>query len=961
MNAIADLIRKENWEIVHERGQGLVRVYGEEFPLVHPAAIHLKLYRTSGNPDIKYLHLKKAHDYLWPESALTWNHWSERRFKAHCSDWECIVYAGGRSTGKDQPLSALIRTPTGWRTMRSLKIGDTICDTLGGVCTVLAIHKRGVNPVYKVVASDGASALASGTHLWTVQSRKQYQHGVGKTQTISTLDILKNIQKGFILPRIQPVCGVKGRLPIDPWLLGYYIANGSCKTGGARLCTDNEEVLTKVLTLWPNARKINKIHNNAFSIVLPGFITELRFFPELFDKLSTEKEIPANYLFADVESRTKLLQGILDGDGYISGSKERSTGACISLSNRVLAYQVLDLARSLGYRTSISGPHKTHYTKNNIKVTCKDAYKLYLSVAPYLPSPFTLSKHKLSTNTKLCSRTITSVTYSHDEETQCITVSAPNNLYITNDYIPTHNSFDAAKLAILFWLANPRKRAVLVMSTSLESLNSRIYGYCTRWIQKSAVDFPYKIRSGNTSFIEYPGSKDSLHAIKAVAAKKGDDETKISSLIGRHPDEGLMIVMDEATDLPVGLLGAMPNLKSCPLFQAVAIGNSNSKFDLHGSLATPKEGWASINPVKDTEWETTQEKGLCLYFGPYDSPAIIEQDIIRKAALSKIFITQEKLEKEKKLYGGDSDSFWRMVLGFWRSEIHDETVLSATFLNEFNIRKRAEWSGFKPLHMVAGLDPAFSQGGDQCVLRLAVLGQCVDGKVLLDFREDKLLFRIGVSATDEKSIELQIADQVIKILGDYRVAMTDMAVDSNGQGRALAELIRLRAKALGHPIKIYSVRQGNLVQKSFDVVIRTNYELWNEFRRFIETDQIRGLDDVTISQLSSRLIKVKNGKQILEKKNEYKARMSAINPGLAHSPDEADSCALALQVAMINYGFKPGQQFSVPKEDSFELEKMYAYMTAQAVEEVHGTQVRLESDFMLSMEEEAGTSFLESN
>lgn len=498
----------------------------------------------------------------------------------------------------------------------------------------------------------------------------------------------------------------------------------------------------------------------------------------------------------------------------------------------------------------------------------------------------------------------------------------------------TGKSYDAARLAVLFWLANPKKRAVLVMSTTLEALSSRIYGYVLRFAQKMAVEFPIKIRSGNTEFIEYEGRKDKLHTIKAVAAKQGDSEAKISSLIGRHPEEGLLVVMDEATDLPVELLAALPNLKSVPTFQAMAIGNSNSRFDLHGSICTPANGWDSINPMEVNRWETTQENGVCLFFSCYESPAIFETDPVRKSKLSRIFITSEKINKAEKLYGKESDSFWRFILGYWRSEIHDETVVSRKFLNEFHVRNRAEWSGYRPLATVAGLDPAFSQGGDQCLLRLAVLGQSVDGKILLDFKGDKLLFKIGINAKDNRSAELQIADQVIKILEEHGVELGSMAVDSNGQGRAIGELIWLRAKAVQHPLKIYSVRQGNKAVRSFDVVIKTNFELWAEMRKFIETDQIRGLDEVALAQLSSRLIVVKNGKQILEQKQEYKLRMGAINPILAHSPDEADSCALALQAAILVHGFHPGQTIALPVED-FEFEKKEAWLLARVQEQGH--------------------------
>ena len=100
---IRELIEKEGWECDDRK----VRVYGLEFPIVHPVGIHLKLYRSSENPEIKFQHLKAAHDYLWPDEVDTWNYWSERRFRTHCEGWDTIGYAGGAGTGKSYDSAKL--------------------------------------------------------------------------------------------------------------------------------------------------------------------------------------------------------------------------------------------------------------------------------------------------------------------------------------------------------------------------------------------------------------------------------------------------------------------------------------------------------------------------------------------------------------------------------------------------------------------------------------------------------------------------------------------------------------------------------------------------------------------------------------------------------------------------------------------------------------------------------------
>lgn len=489
----------------------------------------------------------------------------------------------------------------------------------------------------------------------------------------------------------------------------------------------------------------------------------------------------------------------------------------------------------------------------------------------------------------------------------------------------TGKSDFAARLALLIWMTAPTKTTVLVASTTLQALSTRIWGYIIRFANQLRIDFPLQSYSGNAPKILYD-KNDPIHGMYALAAGKGTAEKAISNWIGRHPKETLVVILDEATDLDPVLLKSLPNLESGGInFYCLVIGNSSSKFDLHGCLSTPIGGWKTVDPAKDISWLTTQKNGICLYFNPYESPAIHEKDIVKRALLSRFLITTERIEQKKIEYGEKSDGFWRFVLGFWKADSENETVISQKFIENFHVQEKAEWSGLHQLQIVAGLDPAFSSGGDQCILRLAVLGQSINGAVLLDFRGEELLWRIKINPRDERSAELQIADKVLQVLNEFGVPLSNLCVDSNGQGRALSEVIRLRAKSIENPLKIYSTQRGNVIQKSFDVIIKTSHELWHEFRRFIQTDQIRGLDLTTIRQLTSRLVETKNGKQILEAKAQYKVRMGTISPSLAHSPDEADAASLALQVAILKFGFVPGQIRNVKKIDTFDLEKMHAF------------------------------------
>lgn len=520
----------------------------------------------------------------------------------------------------------------------------------------------------------------------------------------------------------------------------------------------------------------------------------------------------------------------------------------------------------------------------------------------------------------------------------------------------TGKSYDAAKIALIFWLADPKHRTVIIASTTLSSLEARVWGYLTKFISTAALPIKADYLSGKPPKILYPEDKergsqrirDTIHGIFAVAAKQGESDVAIQNWIGRHPDRGIFIVVDEAPDCNINLLNSLPNLESgVEEFSCLAIGNSLDIFDLHGSLSTPKHGWESINPLIDNRWETTQKDGICLFFSCYESPAIQETDPVRKSLLSKFLITQEQIDEKKQKYGETSDAFFRFTLGFWRTGSTSNLVISKEFITKFGVREKAEWSGYFPLITVGSIDPAFSTGGDSCIFRMAILGQDVHGQMVLDFRNEDLLFPIAISASSGEAAEVQIANQVIKLSRSYGCKLADICIDANGQGRALAEVLKLTAKELVAPIKIYSTRSGTNVVKSFDVVLKTAYELWYSMRSFIQEGQIKGLDFQAVQQFTTRLIiqNPKTHKQVLEPKKDYKIRMRSISASMAHSPDEADAAALCLQSAIINYGFTPGARRELYKAKSFEEEKFLAFLAGKRMPELEGRDAPPIADF----------------
>ena len=80
--------------------------------------------------------------------------------------------ASSPGTGKAQPLTAKVLTPTGWIKMGDLSVGDLVYTPDRKPVKVLGIYPQGLQPIYKITMADGASTRATGDHLWKVTRGK---------------------------------------------------------------------------------------------------------------------------------------------------------------------------------------------------------------------------------------------------------------------------------------------------------------------------------------------------------------------------------------------------------------------------------------------------------------------------------------------------------------------------------------------------------------------------------------------------------------------------------------------------------------------------------------------------------------------------------------------------------------------------------------------------------------------
>jgi replicative DNA helicase len=400
---------------------------------------------------------------------------------------ELIIIAARPSMGKAQPLTAQILTPTGFIPMGDVAIGTRIIGSDGKSHKVTGVYPQGVMPVYRVTLSDGTSTQCTNDHLWWTQTRNERRRGsAGSVKTLE--EIKKTLLRGdggkqnHVIPLMRAVeYDHESPLPVRPYALGVLLGDGCLSEGhgkNAMFCNPEKDILLKVQgELDPLDEVVRlkdgisclirrKQRNNELSETAKK-LSELG----VMGSLSSEKSIPPQYMRASIEDRRSLLAGLLDTDGHVN-----KTGRTIeySSSSPKLANQVAELARGLGMRISF-GDRIPGYIYKGERLQGKRSYRVRIYAGEENP---TRSAKNAARWDKVPSRethrAIVSVTYAGRKECQCIRVDAPDSLYVTDDFILTHNTAWAINIAQNCAVRDHKVVAVFSLEMSKESLLRRM-------------------------------------------------------------------------------------------------------------------------------------------------------------------------------------------------------------------------------------------------------------------------------------------------------------------------------------------------------------------------------------------------------------------------------------------------------------------------------------------------------
>lgn len=333
-----------------------------------------------------------------------------------------------------QPLDSGVLTPSGWKKMGELVEGDIVCGTNGTHQSVLGVFPKGELEVYEVVFADGRVVECSGNHLWTVTTN----YGVRKTITADRMmddfsaSQLNGSNKYKYYIEKTVVDFIAQTQIIDPYLVGLLIGDGSLSGTGSielSLGVDKKSLIDKIVL--PEGYELTTSFvpdKNYYRIKIHGIgkdgltIHELINQIGLLGTLSDTKFIPKEYLYASKFQREELFRGLIDTDGYIN---KRGLFEFSTVSDR-LADDFQELISGLGYsfnrRLHTRDNDKNSYSDKSIhRIQQLQGYKYGSKIVDIRPTGI-------------------------HTEMMCIKVSNEDHLYITDGYIPTHNTTTAIVL-----------------------------------------------------------------------------------------------------------------------------------------------------------------------------------------------------------------------------------------------------------------------------------------------------------------------------------------------------------------------------------------------------------------------------------------------------------------------------------------------------------------------------------
>lgn len=460
-----------------------------------------------------------------------------------------MVVAKARRKGYEQPYSEPVLTPNGYVPMGSLKVGDLVMNPNGIPVRIGDIVEQGTTEIYEVEFQDGRKVRCGANHLWaTCRNGKKFY-------IMRTVDYMKRkLKQGspgkehypYKIPELNPLKFDERPITVDPYVLGVLLGDGCICGDQVKFSTADQFIVEELQKRLPDYLIE---HKEGYTYVIKSKIKGInelnRQLKELQVKVkSYDKFIPEDYKFSSIENRFELVRGLMDTDGSITN------GTCnfVSTSEKLID-DLTFILRSLGIRCKkskeILGKQNIDFGNGNYSDTRSHWELIITTEEDIFKLPRKLEKVRKNRNYNYKGIGIKSIRKTGEfEQQRCLCIDNENHLYITKDFIPTHNSYKGGAMLCRNFFLIPGSKSYVYASNKQyltdDGILTKAWDYMdfidsnTAWGKKRQVantqmrrrasmivtdDFGNKIEVGYKSEIIGVSLKDNPDSVRGKAGK----------------------------------------------------------------------------------------------------------------------------------------------------------------------------------------------------------------------------------------------------------------------------------------------------------------------------------------------------------------------------------------------------------------------------------------------------------
>lgn len=388
----------------------------------------------------------------------------------HATTANEVLYGGAAGGGKELWVGTPIPTPEGFVPIGDLKVGDQVYGPDGKPHTVLKTTSPKVHEAHRFVFDDGSEIICNAEHLWftytasdlakmtrrtdeyrakrrasrasrtagnrtaeqsaAIVKRNQDHPTACKTDALGAVRTAQEIvdtlrtpsgRANHAIPVTAPLEIPAKDLPLDPYLLGLWLGDGTSADGSFTSADGLEQAFAE--GGFGVAKQKRK-----YGYGIHGLSPVLRSMG-----LLKNKHVPDGYLWSSAEQRQALLQGLMDTDGNCN----KNGSAEFTNENKELVEAAAFLIRSLGMKCQVT---EGDATLNGRAVTKKYRIKFMPSIPVFrLERKLERQKTELRRTTRL--RYLVSAEKIGPTPMRCIAIDSPDSLYLAGEnLVPTHNS-----------------------------------------------------------------------------------------------------------------------------------------------------------------------------------------------------------------------------------------------------------------------------------------------------------------------------------------------------------------------------------------------------------------------------------------------------------------------------------------------------------------------------------------